>query len=95
MQKFVFIDSNNVIRGVCTADRKLTAEEIYPGFNYAAIEVEDEDIIERFLMYEYDGVSFTFKDTPPLPPPEPTELELLKEKYAILQGAVDFIVMNP
>ena len=26
---------------------------------------------------------------------EPTELELLKEKYAILQGAVDFIVMNP
>jgi len=94
MNKYVFVDSDNNIMGVCTADRELTADEIYPNLNYIAIEVDD-DIVQNFTMYEYDGVNFTLKNTPPLPPPEPTELELLKEKYAILQGAVDFIVMNP
>jgi len=34
-------------------------------------------------------------ERPLLPPPEPTELELLKEKYSVLQSAVDFIIMNP
>ena len=34
-------------------------------------------------------------ERPPEPTPEPTELELLKEKYDTLQGAVDFIIMNP
>ena len=40
-------------------------------------------------------IDITPTEPPPLPPPEPTELELLKEKYAILQSAVDFIILNP
>jgi len=40
-------------------------------------------------------IDITPTEKPPLPPPEPTELELLKEKYAILQSAVDFIILNP
>jgi len=30
----------------------------------------------------------------PEPEPEPTELELLKGKYDMLQGALDFVIMN-
>jgi len=43
---------------------------------------------EEIAQREYDA------SLPPVVPPK-TELELLKEKYAILQGAVDFIILNP
>jgi len=43
---------------------------------------------EEIAQREYEA------SLPPVVPPK-TELELLKEKYAILQGAVDFIILNP
>jgi len=33
-------------------------------------------------------------ERPPEPILEPTQLDLLQEKYTTLQGAVDFIIMN-
>jgi len=49
---------------------------------------------ERILGENGNLIDITPTERPP-EPSEPTELEILKEKYAMLQGAVDFIVMNP
>jgi len=55
-----------------------------------------EILIGESNLIEGNFLTFcTPNECVPQESPEPTELELLKEKYAILQGAVDFIVMNP
>lgn len=76
--KYVFVDSNNVIQGACTADRELIAEEVYPGKGYIVVEVEDGDIISNFFNYEFDGSTFNKKSI--IPEDKPSDIYLLGQQ---------------
>jgi len=61
----LFDPESNDIKGSCSADRELTSDEVYPGRGYIAVAVEDEDIVSKFMMYEFDGVGFKLKSVLP------------------------------
>jgi len=77
-------DGNYVIDET-TDDGKLLAQRV----------VDNSPYFDFALDANGTLIDITPTGKPPLPPPEPTELELLKEKYSVLQSAVDFIIMNP
>lgn len=89
LRKYVFVDSKNAIIGVCTADRELTADEVYPGKNYLAIEVEQGDIINNFSMYQFDGSNFTLK---PIPEPQPDVNPSIEDRIRAVEELGNFLL---
>ncbi|MFZ3132753.1 MAG: hypothetical protein WA125_17030 [Desulfosporosinus sp.] len=93
MRQYVFVDPNNSIKGVCTADRELTADEVYPNMGYVAVEVESQHVINNFLNYEFDGDVVRKKVLIDIPP-APTETEILKQRITALEEQITGIKSN-
>lgn len=57
-------------------------------------DVENSPVKQDHFRYDFTGLEFVEFTPDPPAPPQPTELELLKEQMAVNQGAIDFIIMN-
>lgn len=63
MNKYLFINENNEIVGSFTTSlsREITADEIYPQKGYTAIKTNNDDIINNYNRYVFDGTNFILK----------------------------------
>ena len=89
LRKYAFVNSVNTIIGVCTSDRELTADEVYPGIGCREVEVYNDDIIFNFSMYEFDGSTFSVK---PIAEPSPSSTPTLEERLIALEETTNFLL---